>query len=263
MTTSSEEARALQHSDTPARAPGDRHTQLTDGDQHTASASALAGSNDDNAVRAKAFESIGPEEFASIIFGDAFTPDRRLVVSRFGPDGSSAWCSSPEQAAQVVQAIDAVGNVYMGCCLMRAAAEAPGKRGSSEDTVAMGAVWADVDVGTEGHSADKNYPPTLNEALDHMARRIEQRPSIIVETGGGAHLWWLLDEPLIFETEADRACGAELVQRWQLRIRQVWAEKGWDLDSAHDLARVLRPPRTRNHKHNPPRPVRVTAWDVI
>ena len=105
MTTSSEEARALQHSDTPARAPGDRHTQLTDGDQHTASASALAGSNDDNAVRAKAFESIGPEEFASIIFGDAFTPDRRLVVSRFGPDGSSAWCSSPEKAAQVVQAI--------------------------------------------------------------------------------------------------------------------------------------------------------------
>lgn len=203
---------------------------------------------------------IGPEQFIQAIHGDALAEGGRLVI--FGEGSRIKWCRSPEEAAQAAQVFDAHGNVYMSCCLLDAAAEAPGKRGSIENAVALGALWADIDVGTDGHSDKKTYPPTLDEALKHLRRRIEQPPSIIVETGGGAHLWWLLDEPMFFETEADRTEATDLVKRWQLRIREAWQEKGWVLDATADLARVMRLPGTHNHKHTPARPVRVTHWDV-
>lgn len=208
-------------------------------------------------------ESVGPELFIRTIFRDALTPERRVVISAFGTEGCLAvkWCGSAEEAAGAVEAFDTRGNTYMSCGLLDAAAEAPGKRGAAKDVVAIGAVWADVDVGEEGHKG-KCYPPTLELAVDHLRLRIEQPPSITLETGGGAHLWWLLDEPWIFENDADRAEGAALVERWQMRIRAAWSEKGWDLDATHDLARVLRVPDTYNHKFKLPRPVSVLGWNV-
>ena len=77
-------------------------------------------------------------------------------------------------------------------------------------------------------------------------------PSIVVESGtpGSFHLYYLLKEPLVVADEGPKA-------RDLLRRLAAWA--GGDL-AAGEAARVLRVPHTLNHKHHPPRPVRVVEF---
>ena len=70
---------------------------------------------------------------------------------------------------------------------------------------------------------------------------------MIVSSGKGFHVYWLLAEPFILSDDAARRDWAE-IQRWW--VRHVGADP-----SACDLARVLRVPGTRNGKYDPPRPV--------
>lgn len=85
-------------------------------------------------------------------------------------------------------------------------------------------------------------------ALAHI-RTLPKAPSVVVDSGGGFHCYWLLDETFIVTTEADRQHLAELQSRW---VQAVGGDQG-----AKDLARVLRVPGTLNSKpsYNPPKSV--------
>lgn len=73
-------------------------------------------------------------------------------------------------------------------------------------------------------------------------------PSVLIDSGGGLHGYWLLREPWILETDEARQ-AAELVQR-------LWVQNVIGADpSVHDLTRILRVPGTRNFKYDPPPPV--------
>jgi hypothetical protein len=207
-----------------------------------------------------AYAHIGPADFVHALFGDALTPERRCVV--WSKSASCTWCTTTEQVSAAATSLDATTDVYFGVCLQDPAAERPGSRGSAESAVVVPGVWADLDVAGPGKK--KVHAPSVEALLAHLAQRIEQRPSIVLLTGGGLHAWWLFDEPLVLTDEAERRGAAELVHRWQARLRAVLEEKGWALDSTHDLARVMRLPGTRNHKpeHEPPFQIRVVAWEV-
>ncbi|HZK73767.1 MAG TPA: DNA-primase RepB domain-containing protein, partial [Clostridia bacterium] len=75
-------------------------------------------------------------------------------------------------------------------------------------------------------------------------------PSMVVASGspGHLHLYWFLDKPAgILEVEAAN--------------RRIAVALDGDLASV-DIARVLRPPASMNHKHTPPRPVRLLHLDT-
>jgi len=55
------------------------------------------------------------------------------------------------------------------------------------------ALWATVDIG--GGYAGKDAYPNRQKAA-RAVRNFPLTPSIIVESGRGIHLYWLLDEPL-------------------------------------------------------------------
>ncbi len=76
-------------------------------------------------------------------------------------------------------------------------------------------------------------------------------PSLIVYSGHGLQPRWLLSRPWIFAGPDDRAAAAALVRDWQDRLRQLAAQRGWTLDSTHDLARIMRLPGTFNRKAEP------------
>jgi hypothetical protein len=78
-------------------------------------------------------------------------------------------------------------------------------------------------------------------------------PSILIRSGGGWHGYWLLREPFVLATDADREHAKELQAAW---VSLVGGDTG-----AKDLARVLRVPGTLNHKYNPPRLVDFTWAD--
>lgn len=55
------------------------------------------------------------------------------------------------------------------------------------------ALWADLDIGSEGHEEKKVYFEGPQQAAKAI-RSFPRAPSIIVESGRGAHLYWLLKE---------------------------------------------------------------------
>jgi hypothetical protein len=78
---------------------------------------------------------------------------------------------------------------------------------------------------------------------------LAQRPSVVVDSGGGYHAYWLLRETFYLDSPEARERA--------IRIQRAWVEHVKGDPGARDLARVLRLPGTLNHKYKPARPVRV------
>ncbi len=110
---------------------------------------------------------------------------------------------------------------------------------------AVNCLFAEFDV--RGPAGDK---ATL---LKHI-ESIDPAPSVIVDSGGGYHCYWLLAETFHIETEQDR--------QWIDRLQKGWVARVGGDDGAKDLARMLRLPGTRNHKYVPPRQVRFVRCDL-
>ncbi|HSH78943.1 MAG TPA: DNA-primase RepB domain-containing protein [Herpetosiphonaceae bacterium] len=85
----------------------------------------------------------------------------------------------------------------------------------------------------------KHFDGDKAAALAHI-EQLTPAPSVIVDSGGGYHCYWLLDEPFILATDADRARADRAQKGW---VKHVRSDEG-----AKDLARVLRVPGTLNFK---------------
>jgi len=73
------------------------------------------------------------------------------------------------------------------------------------------------------------------------ARLLTPPPSVIIDSGGGYHLYWLLDKPMLLENYEQRQYANRLQRRWVKHI--LGADQG-----VCDIARVLRIPGTYNRK---------------
>ncbi len=97
------------------------------------------------------------------------------------------------------------------------------------------ALWADLDIGSEGHEEKKVY----YEGPQHAAKAIRsfpRAPSIIVESGRGAHLYWLLKE-------VNEVQEPERIER---ALKNISDHLQCDTDVSLDT--VLRLPETSNTK---------------
>ena len=97
------------------------------------------------------------------------------------------------------------------------------------------ALWADLDIGSEGHEEKRVY----YQGPQHAAKAIRsfpRAPSIIVESGRGAHLYWLLKE--VNEVE-----DPERIER---ALKNISDHLQCDTDVSLDT--VLRLPETSNTK---------------
>ncbi len=93
----------------------------------------------------------------------------------------------------------------------------------------------------ERFKADPAYRDTCKaRALEHI-RALPVPPSVIIDSSGGYHCYWLLDKPFIVDSPEDRDHIASIQARWVSMV-------GGD-DGAKDLYRVLRVPGTVNHKY--------------
>lgn len=128
-----------------------------------------------------------------------------------------------------------------------------GRRGSLPDVLSIPGWWADIDIGEEGHKpASQPNPRSVEEALTIIDGMPE--PSAVIHSGGGLQVWWLFDEPWVFNDpkEAQRASN-----EWQALLKSKADELGLHLDTLGDLPRILRVPGTNNHKTENVRPVKM------
>ena len=85
----------------------------------------------------------------------------------------------------------------------------------------------------------KDFDDSKEATLAHI-QRLTISPSVIIDSGGGYHCYWLLVEPFLLDSDEARARANRLQKAW---VGLVGSDNG-----AKDLARVLRVPGTRNFK---------------
>jgi len=77
-------------------------------------------------------------------------------------------------------------------------------------------------------------------AAMNKAKTFSPSPSVVIDSGGGAHCYWLLDHPLVLVDDETREYARSLQGRW---VELVKGDAG-----CKDLSRVLRVPGSRNYK---------------
>jgi hypothetical protein len=111
--------------------------------------------------------------------------------------------------------------------------------GTKEHIVEIPAVWCDID-----------FKDLLQAEAKKRLWESPARPSLVVESGGGYHVYWRLKEPA---TRKD-------IPRIEALNRQIAAYLNGD-PQATDASRILRLPGTLNFKYKPPRQVRA-VWQT-
>lgn len=183
--------------------------------------------------------------FLGALFGQVDDQSGLLIWTARQGAKKSHWPGSVEAAARFAASADRETNVYVGCG-WRHAPLGRHARGAFPEIAGIPALWIDLDVAGDGHGS-KPYPPSFEEARS-LVVALPLPPSIVVNSGGGLHLWWRFREPWQFESDADRLAAAELARAWEATVQQHAAERGWTIDSVHDLPRVLRVPGTWRSK---------------
>ena len=117
-------------------------------------------------------------------------------------------------------------NIYFGV------ATRDGKGGKKENVVSIPCVWAEIDY--------KDIPEAkVQEIID----KFPFKPTIIVKTGGGIHLYFLLEKPVDLKRSAD----VLKVNDWiRLELNKLG---GCEFDKISEIPRILRLPDTVNHKY--------------
>jgi putative DNA primase/helicase len=154
---------------------------------------------------------------------------------------------------RLIESLNGKANIYFSTTLQDAEAalkKNPRSRGTSETAVCLSFLHVDIDVEAPGFhkSEGKNLFPHTEAALIFIWNGIPLTPSIIVNTGGGWHVYWLLDQPMILQTEADRKRAGTLLARFQQWIRSLAGEYKASIDTTADLSRLLRVAFTYNVK---------------
>jgi len=121
---------------------------------------------------------------------------------------------------------------------------------AAENAVRMKALFIDIDLVDGKADKSKGYATTkeFGEALLAFIKFTGlPRPTAVVSSGGGFHVYWCLVRPLGVEEWLPLAYAmAEATKQAGLRC---------DTQCTIDAARVLRVPGTKNYKYDPPRDV--------
>lgn len=163
-----------------------------------------------------------------------------FLLSADGP--RTLWFDSLDQMAEAAGKFDSKGfDVYHACASYNMKT-----RRVADNAAWVRSIWMDIDVGKD---KGPSYP-TLPDAWTAFKQFIKvssfELPGI-VKSGGGLHIYFPLDE----DVEAHKAV---VVMR---QLKEIAKAHGLALDPSRsaDLASVLRPVGTFNHKYDPARPV--------
>jgi hypothetical protein len=181
------------------------------------------------------------------------SPTRRHKDGRQALD--SAWhnlqTTSLARIATRATTLSAEHSVYFGVAIQHPSRQPnPFERSRNASAYVMPGLYFDLDLASGAHAAS-TLPTTAAEALAFL-QALPATPSLILHTGGGLHAYWLFDAPVWLRTDADRTAMSQLMRRFAQTLCQAGKARGWTLDALRDLARVLRPPGTNNHKYGAP-----------
>lgn len=206
------------------------------------------------------FDQGAVRQWLAILHGGA--PGLINICSTGNWTGASFPTGDPDAAADYAAQLDARGRegIYARVTTVHelgASRIQRGERGGVEDTCALPALWADVDLAGPGHK-EANLPPDEGAARQLLTHTGLPEPTLWVHSGGGRYPIWLLDQP--HPVAGDLADLVDLSAGWQRVIGAAAGQLGWHYGTGvGDLARVLRIPGTVNRKAGLERPCRIVS----
>lgn len=114
------------------------------------------------------------------------------------------------------------------------------RSGNLEHCQTLTALFVDADYKRDGETETRRKIATLSAS-----------PSLMVSTGGGLHVYWLLSRPLELKTKDGLAQARRL-------LKSVATHADVVDKSVSEPARILRIPGTLNYKYDPPQHV---VWE--
>lgn len=154
----------------------------------------------------------------------AIHPATKSAKSLWGKIGHK---TSLTMAFKQAEALNRQGyGLYFAPCLRQA------KQGKAEDAALVPALWVDIDC--EGDA-------TRREAGLAVLKDFDFGPSFIIDSGGGWHAYWLLDQPFVLHAEADR-------QKIAAILRGLFTTLGGDDAYVKTVAGIMRLPESINTK---------------
>jgi putative DNA primase/helicase len=174
--------------------------------------------------------------------------DHYILIWAQGDRGKLSYFDRDiDNCTTIIDRIKQDANVYVGVGTSRRD-YGQFARCPSSDVAGIVGLWLDIDYQHPVHKK-KRLPPSPDHALALVnSPGDEMVPTMIVHTGHGFQAWWLFREMWVFENKEERVQASELVERWQKTIMARAAQRDWQVDATHDLARVLRVPGTFNIK---------------
>ncbi|KLU61702.1 hypothetical protein CEB3_c18800 [Peptococcaceae bacterium CEB3] len=155
-------------------------------------------------------------------------------IRRYSVDlgGAESW----EKIDRLVEYYDTKAHCYFSLCPRNTP---EGKE--IHDVSGISVLWADIDA----HGRPKS------EAWEQV-QKLDPLPSVLVDSGGGYHAYWLLDDfyPTPDDETRDDAAAIE---------RGLTRHMGGDM-AATDLARIFRVPGTMNIKPETMRKAEIISW---
>ncbi len=194
------------------------------------------------------------DQFFSVLYGE-MPEDLYLVFWR-----KSNKCSQFVSIGELEGVISTylknrqIADLYFSVGLQRSPDNGKAGRGVATDIVAIPGLWLDLDC-KEGSHSQVNLP-SKEEALNFLTE-MPLQPSILVDSGGGLHVYWLFKEPWVLNRSSDWESAAQLSLDFQRTVQGWGNRRGWQFDVTADLSRILRVPGTLNAKCNPRRTVRI------
>ncbi|MCO6436020.1 MAG: DUF3987 domain-containing protein [Phycisphaerae bacterium] len=174
------------------------------------------------------------------LLGLIFKPDDLIEFRIIDPDGTvdRSWTTlakpSPAAVANMIggNSVKRAG-IYFSVCARKH------KGGKKQDVARARSLWGDFD----GMTPDE---------VAYRCNELGIPPTIIISSGGGTHLYWVLDEPIEFDSPEAIA----KVENANKRIAQAIGG-----DHVCDVSRVLRLPGFLNAKYDPARPCTIVKLD--
>jgi hypothetical protein len=174
------------------------------------------------------------DEFLAALYANA-DPKLLLEMRCIHPETEAArvlWTpiGNRQRLAATLRQADALNKsghgVFFAPCLRHE------KKGSAESVAVVPALWVDIDCDDD--------PGKRAAGLDKL-HTVEPKPSIIVDSGGGWHTYWLLDAPHGLENDEARQHIANILQG-------LFAAVGGDSEYAKSVASLMRLPDSANTK---------------
>lgn len=217
-----------------------------------------------SATSTPAIDTIEIGHYLGLLFPDP-PADAWLVVSWVDSARQflSQWFRSPEtdQAIQFLGSQAPRHDVYIALGLRHPdCTPEPATRGTSDQVYAISGLWIEFDHNAGAHaSLDLPTPAELLTFIEDLPFHF----SLLVDSTGGYHGYCLFKELWRLDTPEEHQAATLLLRRFQRTSQARAAERGWKVDTTSDLARVLRPSGTLNHKSGTPKPVTILHEDAI